>query len=480
MRNRHLCALAVMIAGVLSGPVAADITIGFANPLSGAYAATGGRNRAAVAQAVADLNARGGVLGQPLRLIAADDACGLEQAVTAARKLVAAGVRLVVGHMCSHASLMAAGLYEAFDILMISPDSTHPRLTEEGRRNVFRLVGRDDRQGALAGDFLARAYRGRNIAILHDGSVYGRGLAAQTRLRLRQLGVVETLHAAYSPGEPRYDELAVRLGRHAIDVLYVGGYGADAGAIVRSAREQGNDLKLVGGDALGAEEFWTAAGEAGEGTIFSARPAIRRHAAAAAVRAALRGRGPGPGGIAAYAAVEVWAQAVERAGTAALAPVATQLRRGRFQSVLGQVAFDPKGDLRGAGWEMQVWSDGDHAPLDRRIAASPSRAIDTRPAPARDSRKAPHGRMGRVRQVGSGSWRHRAGAFMSSSAALRMPSRCCSSIAGASRAPPSSSSSIASLRTTASSRRTFPASGARAHSPARCRTKRTPTFWPTC
>jgi branched-chain amino acid transport system substrate-binding protein len=370
MRHRHLCALAVMIASVLAGPAEADITIGFANPLSGAYAASGGRNRAAVVQAVADLNVRGGVLGQPLRLLQADDACGIEQAVAAARELAGAGVRFVVGHMCSHASLMAAGIYEAFDILMISPDSTHPRLTEEGRRNVFRLVGRDDRQGALAGDFLVRAYRGRSIAILHDGSVYGRGLAEQTRRRLRQQGVVEALYAAYRPGEPRYDELAARLGRHPIDVLYIGGYGADAGAIVRSVREQGYDLQLVGGDAIGGEEFWTAAGAAGEGAIFSARPAIRRHAHAASVRAILRGRGPGPGGIAAYAAVEVWAQATERAGTTALAPVAAELRRGRFLTVLGRVAFDAKGDLRGAGWEMQVWHDGDYAPLDRHVAVS--------------------------------------------------------------------------------------------------------------
>jgi branched-chain amino acid transport system substrate-binding protein len=372
MRQRYFCALAVMIASVVSGPVAADIAIGFANPLSGPNAASGGRNQAAVALAVEDLNARGGVLGQKVRLVSADDACGLEQAVTAARRLVDAGVRFVVGHMCSHSSLMAAGIYEAFDILMISPDSTHPRLTEEGRRNVFRLVGRDDRQGALAGDFLARGYRGKNIAIVHDGTVYGQGLAVQTRLRLRQLGVVEALYAAYPPGRQDYNELVARLRCHAIDVLYVGGYGADAGAILRAARARGDDVQLVGGDAIGAEEFWAAVGKAGEGTIFSARPTIRWHADSAALRTALRvrGRGPGAGGIGAYAAVEVWAQAVERAGTPDLALVADELRRGRFHTVLGRVAFDDNGDLRGAGWEMQVWSHGDYGPLDRHFVSS--------------------------------------------------------------------------------------------------------------
>jgi branched-chain amino acid transport system substrate-binding protein len=372
MRQRYFCALAVIIASVVSGPVAADIVIGFANPLSGPHAATGGRNRAAVVQAVEDLNARGGMLGQPVRLVVADDACGVEQAVAAARQLVNAGVSFVVGHLCSHSSLMAAGIYEAFDVPMISPGSTHPRLTEEGRRNVFRLIGRDDRQGAMAADFLARHYRDRNIAVAHDGSVYGHGLAAQTRLRLRQLGVVETLYITYTPSKQDYAALAARLHRHAIDVLYVGGYAPDAGAIVRSARALGDDVQLIGGDALGGAEFWMVAGAAGEGTIFSARPVVRWHRDAAALRTAarVRGRGPGAGGIGAYAAVEVWAQAVERAGTVAFAAVADALRRGRFHTVLGIVAFDDKGDLRGAGWQMKIWSDGDYEPLDRHLAAS--------------------------------------------------------------------------------------------------------------
>src|SRR5918996_5172938 len=98
MRQRHFCALAVVFASVLTGPVAADVTIGFANPLSGPYAISGGRNRAAVAQAVEDLNAHGGVLGQPVRLVEADDACGLEQAGAGARQLVAAGRAFGVGH----------------------------------------------------------------------------------------------------------------------------------------------------------------------------------------------------------------------------------------------------------------------------------------------------------------------------------------------------------------------------------------------
>jgi branched-chain amino acid transport system substrate-binding protein len=364
MRQPLLCAL-VVIASVLSRPVAAEIAIGLANPLSGPYATSGGRNRAAVSLAIEDLNARGGVLGEPLRLVVADDACGLEQAVTAARRLVEAGVRLVIGHMCSHSSLMAAAVYDAANVLMISPDSTHPRLTEEGRHNVFRLVGRDDRQAELAGAFLARNYPGRNIAIVHDGSVYGKGLASRTRRQLRQLGVVEVLFASYPPGGQDYGVLAARLLCAGVDVLYVGGYGPDAARILRAVRVRGDDLQLIGGDGLGMAEFWAIAGEAGAGTLFSARPAVHWTGDAAALRARflLRGAGPGSGGVAAYGAVETWAQAVERAGSDKFAAVEDVLRRGRFETLLGRVAFDDKCDLHGAGWQIQVWNDGDYAPL---------------------------------------------------------------------------------------------------------------------
>ena len=367
MHRRLVFLFAVAVTMAAPGTSAAEISIGFANPLTGPYAASGGRNRIAVELAVHDLNRRGGVLGQDVRVITVDDACGVVEAVMAAQELVNAGVPVVVGHFCSRSSLMAAGTYEVADVLMISPSSTHPRLTEEGRRNVFRLIGRDDRQGELAGDFLADRWAERRIAILHDGSVYGEGLAAQTRQRLRQRGVTEVIYDAYTPGTTDYAALVARLQRAGIDALYIGGYGPDAGRIVRTAPERGDDLQLSGGHGLGMDEFWLAAGAAGEGTIFTGRPDARGLPEAAAVLAAFRARGlgPRPFGIGAYAAVEVWAQAVERAGTLEPAAVARTLRRGWFDTVLGPIAFDDKGDLEGTGWQWQVWTNGDHRPLDR-------------------------------------------------------------------------------------------------------------------
>jgi branched-chain amino acid transport system substrate-binding protein len=359
---------ALLLAALLAAPAlgAETVRIGVANPLSGPFAASGERTRAAVQLAVDRINGTGGVLGRRVELVAADDRCGTEEAVSAAQELVAAGVVFVVGHRCSHASLMAAPVYEAAGIPMMSPDSTHPLLTDEGRANVFRLIGRDDGQGRAAGDWLAARRPRVPVGIVHDDSTYGRGLAAYTRDRLRRSGVREALFAVYQPGAEDYGPLLEEVRRAGIGVLYVGGYGPDAGRIVKAARARGSDLQVVGGDGLEMDEFWTEAGEAGNGTIFTARPDPRREPGAEEVLRAFRASGlmPNPTGLGAYAAVQVWAQAAARAGTVASEPVMESLHRGRFDTVLGRVGFDAKGDLAGGGaWQWQIWRDGSFGPL---------------------------------------------------------------------------------------------------------------------
>jgi branched-chain amino acid transport system substrate-binding protein len=361
----HLPLIFGMALAAGAPAAAAEIPIGFANPLTGPFSQSGERNRVAVEMAVEDINERGGVLGQKLTVIPADDACGMQKSIEAARTLVEAGVRFVVGHLCSHSSLLAAGIYEVADVLMMSPYSTHPRLTEEGRQNVFRLNGRDDEQGKLAGDFLADRWAAKRIAILHDGSTYGEGLALEARKQLRARDVRETIYRFYKPNARNYTSLLAELEQANIDVLYIGGYGPDAGLILRTAHERGDDLQLVGGDGLSMDGFWTVAGDEGEGTIFSYRPDVRDRPDAAELLARFQARGLDRrlGRLSSYAAVQVWAQAVERAGTIQLASVAKELRRGRFETVLGPVAFDRKGDLEGAAWQWKVWRDGDYVPL---------------------------------------------------------------------------------------------------------------------
>lgn len=149
---------------------AAEVLIGIAGPMTGKNAWFGEQMQQGAAFAVADVNAAGGVLGEQVRVVAADDFCDPEQAVAAAKKLVGEGVTVVVGHYCSHASIPASEVYEAAGIVMISPASSNPLLTELGRANVFRTQTRDDAVGIVAGDYLADNWADRKIAILHDGT----------------------------------------------------------------------------------------------------------------------------------------------------------------------------------------------------------------------------------------------------------------------------------------------------------------------
>jgi branched-chain amino acid transport system substrate-binding protein len=345
---------------------AAEVAIGIAYPLSGPYAATGARNLLAAMTAVDHLNEDGGVLGQPVRLVSVDDRCGTAEAVDAAERLVNAGVVAVVGHMCSHSSLMAAAIYDIAGIVMISPSSTHPRLTEEGRPNVFRLIGRDDRQGAESGNLIAERWPEQRIGIVHDGSVYGQGLALETRRALRRKAIEVAHLEQYEPDQPDYSGLVERLLAGEIELLYVGGYGPDAGRIVADTREAGLDLQLIGGDGLGMDEFWAAAGEAGDGTIFSsfgvADGDVLDEVDSAARRAVLSDFAAG--GLGAYAAIELWAAAATRAQTLEPKEVIRSLHHGRFDTVRGAVSFDDKGDLRDAAWAWQVWRQGRKVPLD--------------------------------------------------------------------------------------------------------------------
>ena len=139
----------------------------------------------------------------------------------------------VVGHICSGAAIPAAPVYEAAGVIMISASATNPRLTEEGRANVFRVVGRDDQQGIIAGDYLAEHWGESKIAILHDGQAYGAGLADETRKQLNERGVQRDHLRADHAGSGRLLRGVSRLATAGVDVLYYGGYPPEAGLLIR-------------------------------------------------------------------------------------------------------------------------------------------------------------------------------------------------------------------------------------------------------
>jgi branched-chain amino acid transport system substrate-binding protein len=345
-----------------SGP----IRIATAGPMTGQYAAFGGQMRAGAEQVVADLNAAGGVLGRQLALEIGDDACDPRQAVSVANQLAGRRVALVAGHFCSGSSIPARDVYAEEGVLQISPASTNPRFTDEGKWNTFRVCGRDDQQGQVAGRHIAQTMRDRNIAILHDNSAYGRGLAEETRKAMNAAGKQETLFSAYNPGERDYSAIVSRLQQADIHVVYVGGYHTESGLILRQAKERGMNITLIGGDALVTNEFWQITGAAGEGTLMTFSSDPRKRPTAARVVQAFRARNVDPEGyvLYTYAAVQVWAEAAKRANALDPRRLAALMKSGGpWPTVLGDISFTEKGDVTVPDYVFYVWRNGSYAEM---------------------------------------------------------------------------------------------------------------------
>ena len=189
----------------------AEILVGVAGPRTGAYANFGEQVFQGADQAVKDINAKGGVLGQKLKLVVGDDACDPKQAVAVANQFANRGVVFVAGHFCSGSSIPASAVYQDEGIVMMSFSSTNPKMTEQGFANIYRVCGRDDQQGPLAAKLIAEKFKGKKIAILHDKTGYGKGLADSTKKTLNDMGIHETMYEAYTAGEKDYSALVTKM-----------------------------------------------------------------------------------------------------------------------------------------------------------------------------------------------------------------------------------------------------------------------------
>jgi branched-chain amino acid transport system substrate-binding protein len=363
-----LGATAVALGAHGAAPAAAqqEITIAVAGPITGQYAIFGEQMRRGAQMAVEDLNARGGVMGRKLRLEVGDDACDPRQAVAVANQLASRKVVFVAGHFCSSSSIPASQVYAEAEILQISPASTNPALTDQamqkGWNNVFRTCGRDDQQGGVAGKYLAEKFKGQQVAIIHDKSTYGKGLADETKKAMNAAGLKETMYEAVTQGDKDFSALISRMKQDGVDAIYYGGYHTEAGLMVRQAREQGLKATLISGDALVDAEYWKITGQAGEGTLMTFAPDPRKATEAKDIVAKFKQQGYDPEGytLYTYAAVQVWADAVNKTKSIEVEKVSPAIRGNTFQTVIGPLQFDKKGDVSNSKYVFFVWKDGQY------------------------------------------------------------------------------------------------------------------------
>jgi len=364
MNGRWMCALsslALLLA--LAAPLrAADtVKIGVAGPMTGPVAKFGEQLARGAKAAVDAINAAGGINGAMLELVVEDDACDPKQAQSVANSLVNAQVAVVIGHFCSASTIPASAVYAENDILDITPASTNPLVTDRHLATVFRTCGRDDQQGAVAADYIATKLKPKRIAIIHDKSTYGQGLADATKARLNDhYKIQEALYEGINQGDKDFNSLITKMKGMEIDAIFFGGYHTEAGLIVRQAYDQGLKAKFISGDALATEEFGDVVGkpEAAAGTLMTFGADPTKYPQARAIVEKFKQEGYNPEGytLYTYAAVQVAAAALKANGNSHDGKkLADWLRSHPVDTVMGMKSYDAKGDLKVSDYVVYGW-----------------------------------------------------------------------------------------------------------------------------
>ena len=366
MKKLLFAGIALGAMAALAVPASAQVKVGVGGPITGANATFGAQLKNGAEQWATDVNAAGGLLGQKVEIIVGDDASKPEQGVSVANKFIADGVKFVIGHFNSGVSIPASEQYAEAGVLAISPASTNPKLTERGLANVFRTCGRDDQQGLVAAEYIEKNLKGKKIAIVHDKTPYGKGLADETQKSMNKAGIKEVIYEGINPGEKDFSALVSKIKASGADYLYWGGLHTEGGLIVRQMRDQGLKTVLFSGDGITDKEFWTIAGPGAEGTLMTFGPDPRKNPAATKVVDEFKKKGIDPEGyvLYSYAAGQVIQQAVEATKSLDTKKVAEYIHSGKaFDTVLGKLTFDKKGDRTNLDYVVYVWKDGGYTEL---------------------------------------------------------------------------------------------------------------------
>ena len=363
--HRNMLAAGIALGLAAAGQVMAAETIkfGVAGPHSGDLASYGIPSKKAAELVVADINAKGGIDGKQIELLVEDDVCKPEVATNTATKLVSAGVKVVLGHICSGATKAALPIYNNAGVIVMSPSATNPALTQSGEYpNFFRTIASDDAQARTEVDFALDTLGLSKIAVIHDKGDYGKGLAefAKTFLENSEKGEV-VLFEGVTPGAVDYSAIVQKIKRSGAEAVIFGGYHPEASKIVTQMRKKRMDTIFISDDGVKDDTFIKVAGKYAEGVYAtgpkdtSANPLSK-----AAVEAHKTAYGEDPGAFYenAYAAALALANAIDVADSTEFEAVKKALQTQDTDTPLGSIRFDERGDAVGVGFAMYQVKDG--------------------------------------------------------------------------------------------------------------------------
>ena len=339
---------AIVVLALGQAHAASAIKIGVAGPLTGDQGAIGEQGKNGAIIAVEEWNAKGGVLGKKIEIVWGDDQHDPKQAVAVANKFLNEEVAGVIGHYNSSCSIPASTIYHGGKVVQISWGSTNPQLTERGLWNVFRTIGRDDQQGSVAADFIAKKLKKTKVAVLHDKTTYGQGIADETVKALEKAKITPVYYAGITQGDKDYRPVLTAVRQKNPEVLFFGGIYPEAILLSKQMRELGMKAVFVSGDGVWQQEYIDIAGKAAEGAFITFTPDQTKIKEAQAVINKHKekfGSEVGALTIYSYVASNILIEAIAATKSTDGPTLAEHIRKTKWSTAFGPIQFDKKGDV---------------------------------------------------------------------------------------------------------------------------------------
>ncbi len=349
-------------------PAALEVKIGHVGPLTGAIAHLGKDNENGARLAVEEANAaKIKIDGKDVKFafVAEDDQADPKVGTTVAQKLVDAKVNGVVGHLNSGTSIPASPIYNGAGIPVISGSATNPKLTEQGFKTQFRVVGRDDQQGPAIASYLATTKKPKLVAVIDDATAYGKGIADEVEKTLKASNVTVLPREQGTDKTTDWKAILTKVKGKNPDAVFYGGMDATGGPLLKQGRELGVKAVFSFGDGACTDDMTKLAGAAADGLLCS-QAGLPPQAADKKFLDAYKKRFNADPIIYApftYDAANMLIEAMKKANSAEPAKYLPVLAKMEYAGATGKIVFDDKGDRKDAEMTIFTMKDGKLAPI---------------------------------------------------------------------------------------------------------------------
>ena len=355
-----VCLIAALASACNSAdvkPLAGEAIVYVAVPLSGFRADAGQSALGGVRLAAEELNSSGGLLGRRIVVRAlndkSDNSAALEN-VDSIRQAVERGEHIagVIGHLDSGPTSSTLPLYEEMGIVLITPSAGMRALTHRGHTMFFRVSANDSVQAETDAHFLVEEMNAQHVAVVHDGSENGMGLAASVVENLHALGATTAVQLEVAERQRDHSETAQQIRSAKADAIFFAGYAGESHFLRASLLE--TNLPILAGDGVFLAATADEAGPAATEMYVSAlAPSPSKVADTGWIEAyqETEYRDPGPFSVNGHIAMQVLAAGVRAADSFNGNEIAQAIRESEIETLLGPLRFTANGDLVDA----KVW-----------------------------------------------------------------------------------------------------------------------------